>query len=119
MPTGPDVRRRDAMSLRWLPNAISLLRIGLILPILYSVVTERYTIALAMFVFAALSDGLDGWLAKHFGWHSRFGALLDPIADKLLVAGMFVTLYVGDFIPLWLAAVVILRDVVIIGGATA
>lgn len=107
------------MSFRWLPNAISLLRIGLIAPILVSVSAERYALALALFVFAALSDGLDGWLAKRFGWHSRFGALLDPIADKLLVAGMFVMLVLSGFIPIWLAAVVIVRDVVIIGGATA
>lgn len=107
------------MSLRWLPNALSLLRIALIPPILISVATERFALALALFVFAAFSDGLDGWLAKRFDWHTRLGALLDPIADKLLVAGMFVMLAAGGFIPLWLAAIVIARDVVIIGGATA
>ena len=107
------------MSLRWLPNAISLLRIALVLPILIFIVDGQYKIALALFFFAGLSDGIDGYLAKRFEWHTRIGALLDPIADKLLVAGLFITLaYTGD-IPVWLAAVVILRDVVIVSGAMA
>lgn len=107
------------MSLRWLPNAISLLRIALVAPILWLVLEDSFAWALVLFWVAGFSDGLDGYLAKRFDWHSRLGALLDPVADKLLVAGLFITLaYTGD-IPLWLAAVVILRDVIIVAGATA
>ena len=61
----------------------------------------------------------DGYLAKRFNWHTRFGALIDPVADKLLVAGAFITLAYTQHIPIWLAAVVIFRDVVIVTGATA
>ncbi len=75
--------------------------------------------ALALFVIAGFSDGLDGYLAMRFDWHTRLGALLDPAADKLLVTGMFITLAYTQHIPVWLAAIVILRDVVIVGGATA
>lgn len=107
------------MSLRWLPNAISLLRIALVLPILLLIASAHYAIALYLFVIAGFSDGVDGYLAKRYDWHSRLGALLDPIADKLLVGGTFVTLVYTDDIPFWLAAAVILRDVVIVGGATA
>ncbi len=107
------------MSLSWLPNAISFLRIALIPPILIAVAGHYFEVALGLFLLAALSDGIDGWLAKRYAWHSRLGALLDPIADKLLVAGMFIMLVAGGYLPLWLAALVILRDVVIIGGATA
>lgn len=107
------------MSLRWLPNAISLLRIALVGPILWLVLKDSFAWALVLFWVAGFSDGLDGYLAKRFDWHSRLGALLDPVADKLLVAGLFITLaYTGD-IPVWLAAVVILRDIIIVAGATA
>ncbi|MDJ0907512.1 MAG: CDP-alcohol phosphatidyltransferase family protein [Woeseiaceae bacterium] len=107
------------MSLSWLPNAITGLRILLIPPVLWFILSGSYREALALFVIAGFSDGLDGFLARRYGWHSRLGGLLDPLADKLLVAGMFVTLaYVGA-IPLWLTLVVVGRDVTILGGATA
>jgi cardiolipin synthase len=106
------------MSFSWLPNAISLLRIALIAPILLLILEGTFGWALALFLLAGFSDGLDGYLAKRFEWHTRLGALLDPVADKLLVAGLFITLAYTQDIPVWLAAVVILRDVVIVAGAT-
>ncbi len=107
------------MSLSWLPNAISLARVALIAPILALLLNGQHDIALLLFFVAGFSDGLDGYLAKRFDWHSRTGALLDPIADKLLVAGTFVTLSITGDLPVWLAAIVVLRDVVIVGGAMA
>lgn len=107
------------MSLRWLPNAISIMRIFLVAPILYYIVDEQYGLALLLFFIAGFSDGVDGYLAKTFDWHTRIGALLDPIADKLLVGGVFVTMFVTGMVPPWLAILVIVRDVVIVGGATA
>ena len=105
------------MSLGWIPNAISLMRIALIVPVLMLILRDDYGWALGLFFFAGFSDGLDGFLANRFDWRTRLGGLLDPVADKLLVAGMFVTLaWVGQ-IPAWLASLVILRDVVIFGGA--
>lgn len=107
------------MTLRWLPNAISILRIALVPPIVWLLDAERYSMAVVLFAVAGFSDGVDGWLAKRYGWHSRAGALLDPAADKLLIASVFVFLVIGDHIPLWLGIMVILRDIVIVGGATA
>ncbi len=107
------------MSLSWLPNAISIIRIALVPPILWLLLNSRPDVALLLFFVAGFSDGLDGYLAKRFDWDSRAGALLDPIADKLLVAGTFVALSVAGLLPVWLAAIVILRDVVIVGGAMA
>lgn len=107
------------MSLNWLPNAISMMRIALVAPILVLIVNGSFAWALALFWLAGFSDGVDGYLAKRFDWHTRLGALLDPIADKLLVAGTFITLAYTQHIPMWLTAVVILRDVIIIAGATA
>lgn len=107
------------MSLNWIPNAISTLRIALVLPVLLLILNSQYGWALLLFWIAGFSDGIDGYLATRFNWKSRTGALLDPIADKLLVAGMFVTLTYTQHIPLWLTAIVLFRDVVIIGGAVA
>ncbi len=107
------------MKLNWIPNAISIMRILLIVPILELILRQNFEMALLLFVIAGFSDGLDGYLAVRFNWVSRFGALLDPVADKLLMAGMFITLAHLGLVPVWLAAIVILRDVVIIAGATA
>ena len=107
------------MSLSWLPNAISLLRIALVAPTLALILDGEYGWALALFFVAGFSDGLDGYLAVRFDWRTRLGGLLDPAADKLLITGLFVTLaWTGD-IPVWLAAIVILRDAVIVAGAIA
>jgi cardiolipin synthase len=93
------------------------MRIALIAPILILILQGSFGWALVLFGLAGFSDGLDGYLAKRFDWHTRLGALLDPIADKLLVAGLFITLAYTQDIPVWLAAVVIVRDVVIVAGA--
>lgn len=108
-----------SISLRWLPNAISVFRIVLIAPVLYMITEDRFDIALALFFLAGFSDGLDGYLAKRFDWHTRIGALLDPIADKLLMAGTYITMAWTSHIPLWMAGIVVFRDLIIVGGATA
>ncbi len=107
------------MSLSWLPNAISLLRVALVAPILLFILDGNFGWALVLFCLAGFSDGIDGYLAKRFNWHTRVGALLDPVADKVLVAGTFITLAYTQDIPVWLAAIVIFRDIVIVCGATA
>ena len=107
------------MNLSWLPNAISIMRILLVAPILTYIVDGRFDLALPLFFIAGFSDGVDGFLAKRYDWHTRLGALLDPVADKLLVGGTFITLVVVGLVPAWLAAMIIIRDVVIVGGAAA
>lgn len=107
------------MPLHWIPNAISFSRIVLVVPLLALLVEGEFGWALLLFCAAGFSDGVDGYLAVRFGWQSRLGALLDPLADKLLAAGMFVTLASIGLIPVWLAVAVLLRDAVIIVGAAA
>ena len=107
------------MTLSWIPNAISFLRILLIVPILALIIWGEYAAAILLFAIAGFSDGLDGYLAVRYNWQSRLGALLDPTADKLLVAGLFITLAYMQLIPLWLTALVIGRDLVIVAGAMA
>lgn len=100
-----------------IPNLLTVLRILLTIPVFWLLLRQQYVAALILFAVAGVSDGLDGFLAKQFGWQSRLGALLDPIADKLLLVSCYLVLgWLGD-LPLWLAGVVVLRDVVIVGGA--
>jgi cardiolipin synthase len=102
---------------RHLPNLICLARIALIWPLLMALQAGDYEFACVLFVIAAVSDGLDGYLAKRFGWTSEFGKFIDPLADKLLLVSMFVTLSWLGLVPWWLAAAAIARDVMIGLGA--
>jgi len=104
------------MHLKWIPNIISIFRILLILPVLLLIFRSQYQWALFLFLIAALSDALDGYLAKHFGWRTRVGALLDPVADKLLIAGSYIVLAWLNLIPFWLTAIVVSRDLIIAIG---
>ena len=93
------------------------MRIILILPILVLFISDEFGWALGLFVIAGLSDGIDGYIAKKYHWDTRLGAFLDPAGDKLLVAWSFGTLAYLGHIPVWLAVIVILRDVVIVAGS--
>jgi len=73
--------------------------------------------SIALFGVAALSDAADGFLAKRYGWQSDLGALLDPIADKLLLATVFIALAVLRLAPVWLMVAAVARDVIIVSGA--
>ena len=66
--------------LRHLPNLISLLRIALVAPLILAILQERYEVALVIAAVAGVSDGVDGFLARHFRWQSRLGSILDPVA---------------------------------------
>ena len=99
------------------PNLICLLRIALTVPIVVLLAEGRYGQTLVLFAIAAASDILDGYLAKTFGWSSELGKVLDPLADKLLLVSVFITLAVIGLVPVWLAAIAVLRDVVIGVGA--
>jgi len=105
------------IQLRYLPNLITCIRFILIGPILWALLKKHYPLAFYLFLIAGLSDGLDGLSARCFGWTTYLGALLDPMADKLLLMGSFIVLAYLHQIPLWLAASVIGRDIWIMGGA--
>lgn len=105
--------------MRQLPNLITVLRILLVAPLAVAVLEGSYGTALLLFTVAGLSDGVDGFLAKRFGWESRLGAVLDPLADKLLLVVCYVLLGLKAALPIWLVAVVLLRDLVIVIGGIA
>ena len=93
------------------------MRILLIIPVIISLRSEDFLLALVLISIAGLSDALDGYLARRFDWRTRLGGLLDPLADKLLVVTVIVTLTFMDLTPVWLACVIIGRDLVIVTGA--
>lgn len=107
------------LPLAQIPNAICILRILLVVPIVASLVQGRYLLALALIFVAGFSDALDGFLAKRFDWGSWLGGILDPFADKLLLVSVFLALAWLGLAPLWLTAVVLIRDLVIVAGALA
>jgi cardiolipin synthase len=107
------------LKLSQIPNGICVLRILMVFPIVYFLLADEWRWALAFIFLAAFSDGLDGFLAKRFDWRTRLGGLLDPFADKLLITSVYVTLTYLGHSPVWLALVVIGRDVVIVSGAVA
>ncbi len=105
------------VKLHHIPNAITVLRLLLVPPVVALILAGDQVAALVLFLAAGISDGVDGFLARHFHWHSRMGALLDPLADKLLLLGTFVALTLEGLLPVWLLAAAVLRDAVILGGA--
>jgi cardiolipin synthase (CMP-forming) len=104
-------------ALRHLPNLICLGRIALIWPTLAALSVHAYGWAAVCFGIAGVSDLLDGWLAKRFGWTSELGKWLDPAADKFLLVTVFVVAAWAGLVPRWLTAVVVARDVMIALGA--
>jgi cardiolipin synthase (CMP-forming) len=118
-----------------LPNLLTVIRMILIPVFVIFLYYQRFGLALALFVFAGLTDGLDGLIARRFDQKSQLGTILDPIADKLLLVTSFVTLSLPSIIsrqalppphdnlhlpvPFWVTTAVISRDVFIIVGAAA
>lgn len=103
--------------MRHLPNIICLVRIALIVPLLQAMVAGEQALILVLFSVAAVSDALDGYLAKRFQWTSDLGRVLDPLADKLLLVSVFITAAWLDIAPWWVATVAVTRDLVIGFGA--
>ncbi len=100
-----------------LANAVTSVRVALAPVLVYLLARGLYECALWTFLVAGLSDALDGFVARHLHQLTRFGATLDPIADKLVIVSSVVALAVRDLLPLWLVLVIVARDVVIVAGA--
>ena len=96
------------------PNQITLLRLGFLPFFLILIAYERYRWALLLLVIAALSDGIDGMIARKFNQRSSLGAYLDPIADKLLLSSSFLILAFKQKLAWWLTILVLSRDVLIL-----
>mgnify|MGYP000024954681 FL=1 len=86
-------------------------------PLLTFIAEENYLFALYIFAIAAATDGLDGYLARVMDWQTDLGKILDPIADKILLIGTILILWLNSYIPLFVLIVFVLRDFMIIMGA--
>ncbi|MCM0612475.1 CDP-alcohol phosphatidyltransferase family protein [Marinobacter sediminum] len=104
---------------RWIPNALTLLRILLIAPFATTLLAKDYRLSLLIFLVASVTDAFDGFLARHFNWRSRFGAVADPLADKALLVTAYLMLTITAVLPVWLFLLVLGRDLLIVGGALA
>ncbi len=96
-----------------LPNQLTILRIALIPVIFFSMLAERlyfHHIAFLIFVGAALTDAYDGYVARKYGYVTRWGEFLDPLADKLLVGAALAAIAISGYAPWWMVVVIVARD---------
>lgn len=105
--------------LRQVPNVITVVRVLLVIPTAWCLLTSRYVEALTLMAVAGASDAVDGWLARRLESVTRFGSALDPLADKILVGVLFIVLTMRDVLPLWVVGIAVGRDLVILAGALA
>ena len=101
----------------FIPNLLSIIRIGLVYPILNNIYLSNFQISIVFFIIAAITDALDGFLARKMHWQTYLGTLLDPIADKLLLSGTIFILWLNQLIPFYIFIIFISRDVAILFGA--
>ena len=119
--THQHANREDLAGPWTIANLLTCIRIGLTIPFLFLVSAGSFGLALGVFFIASLTDFADGYIARHYRQQSRLGRFLDPLADKLLTTAAFIVMAIPhpDFasIPVWLAAVVVARDVLIALGS--
>jgi cardiolipin synthase len=99
-----------------LANLVTLGRLLIVFPLVWLIATDRMDVAFWLFVAAGVSDAVDGFIAKNFNARTELGACLDPLADKALLAGIYLALAIGGGLPVWLAALVLARDLLIVVG---
>jgi cardiolipin synthase len=100
-----------------LPNLISLARLLAAPLAVWLILSGHFAAAFWLFIAAAASDAVDGFIAKRFGKSSVLGGYLDPLADKALLLGTYISIGHVSHLPLWLVILVVSRDILIVGGA--
>jgi cardiolipin synthase len=118
-PVAPAEQSHASSRWRHLPNVVTALRIALVIPVVVAIEMRCFRVALTLAAVAGVSDGIDGFLARHYDWRSRLGSVLDPLADKLLLMAAFVVLAVIGKAPVALTVLVLARDGIIAAGALA
>ncbi|NQX89351.1 MAG: CDP-alcohol phosphatidyltransferase family protein [Halioglobus sp.] len=103
--------------LQYLPNSLTCMRLLLAVPLSVMILRSDFNAALIIGMIAGATDILDGFFARRLGAMSRFGAALDPIADKVLIMAIFICLAAIALVPWYLTVAVILRDLIIVAGA--
>ena len=97
-----------------IPNLITVFRLFLVPIVIMMILQGEWIWAFALFAIAGISDGLDGYIARQFDMRSEFGAVIDPLADEMLLVSTYITLAIVDVIPSWLAIVVVSRNIMIV-----
>ncbi|WP_299788672.1 CDP-alcohol phosphatidyltransferase family protein [uncultured Shewanella sp.] len=103
--------------IKQLPNMLTTLRLILAVPICLMILKEDYGAVLWIALVAGLSDGIDGFLARKLNAVSRYGAIVDPISDKVLLISVYVSFAIVELLPWWVAIIVVIRDLLIVCGA--
>ncbi len=101
-----------------IPNILTLFRFILIPFIVLNIINEAYIPAFIIFTISALTDILDGFIARKFNFITNFGKLIDPLADKCTQIITLITLAIKNIIPMWIIAIVILKEFIMISGAS-
>ena len=104
--------------LKHVPNALTIIRFLLIPVIVISIFNGDYIIAFIFFTVSGITDIADGCIARKFNLISNFGKLMDPLADKLTQIATIASLTLKDIIPIWILAIVLLKELIMIAGAS-
>ena len=99
-----------------IPNLITIARILMVPIVVWAIGSGEMLAAFLLFLAAGVSDAVDGFIAKRFNMTSEIGAYLDPLADKVLIVSIYVSLGITEAIPRWLVILVVSRDLLIVGG---
>lgn len=99
-----------------IPNLISLGRLVSVPVIVVLILSDQVVFAFWLFIGSGLSDGVDGFIAKRFNSTTVLGAYLDPVADKVLLVAIYITLGQHGMLPIWLVITVVSRDILIVGA---
>lgn len=99
-----------------IPNLITIGRLILVPLTIWLLISGKPALAFWVFVLAGVSDGVDGLIARHFNQRSQLGGYLDPLADKALLVSIYVAFAIIEELPVWLAILVVSRDLLIVGG---
>lgn len=103
------------LSVRMLPNLITIARLIAVPVVIWMFLTDRIAIAFWIFIAAGVSDAIDGYLAKKLDARSVLGSYLDPLADKLLLISVFVLLGRSGYMPVWVVVLIVARDAALLG----
>lgn len=104
--------------LKYVPNALTVLRFLLIPIIVIACVQGQYILAIAVLSISGLTDILDGTIARKYNYITDFGKLMDPLADKATQISLLTTLFIKGAIPIWILAIVVLKEFCMVSGAS-
>ena len=99
-----------------LPNTLTIGRLLAIPVVIWLIASERFEAAFWVFIAAGATDAVDGYLARRLNQRTTLGAYLDALADKMLLMSIYVTLAITGDVPLWLAIIIVFRDIMILGA---